>query len=307
MRALVTGAAGFIGGSIARALERQGWAVHADPRHGSPRGPLTVASLRHALDGQAPDAIVHAAGSGTVGRVAADPAVELSANMRSLVEVLEYATTHAPLTQVVLLSSASVYGNAPPVPQREDDARMPISLYGLVKAQLEQAGAFYALQHRLSVTTVRLFSVYGPGLRKQLLWDAMKKFQAGRSDFFGTGTEQRDWVHIDDVCDFVSALLAHRTNVQLLGDVPAETPFTVLNCAAGQAPTNAEVLAHLARAAGAPAPVFNGQTRPGDPQCLFADCTQARMQIGWRARVAWQDGLSDYARWFAHDPAGSSA
>ena len=290
---LVTGAAGFIGGALAAHFRQQGARVFVDAERGqsasSRRWPLTEAGLLQATGGATPDVIFHAAGSGTVAKVAAQPALELPANLGALLSVLQFAQQHAPAARVVLLSSAALYGNAPATPQRETDHRAPVSLYGLAKAQAEQLAEFYAAQHSVRATAVRLFSVYGPELRKQLLWDAMVKFGQGRCDFFGTGHEHRDWVHIDDVCDFMRSLL----------EQPPSRDFDVFNCAGGQAASTAQVLTHLATASGAAPPQFSGQARSGDPACLVADCSKAERELGWHAKVAWQDGVAEYARWFA--------
>ena len=167
-RILITGAAGFIGGSLAAHLRERGCEVFVDAMRNdsgfTTRWPLTVDALVQAAGGKAPDAIIHAAGSGTVAKVAANPVHELPANLAAYMAVLDYAQRHAANAHVVLLSSAALYGNAPPVPQREDDQRPPVSLYGIVKAQNEQLSAYYARQHGLTVTAVRLFSVYGRGL-----------------------------------------------------------------------------------------------------------------------------------------------
>ncbi len=284
---LITGAAGFIGSRIADHFRQAGHRVCVDAAPGAARSTLTAGALAALADGQAPDAIIHAAGSGTVGAVAADPATHLAGNLAALLAVLEYARALAPSTRVVLLSSAAVYGSAPARPQREDDARPPLSLYGLSKAQCEQVLGHYAAHYGIRTTAIRLFSVYGPGLRKQLLWDAMNKFAAGRRDFFGTGQEMRDWVHVDDVGRFMRCLLAR---------APA-APFEVFNCG-GQPATTAQVLARLAELAGAGAPVFNGQGRPGDPACMLADCARAAQALGWQAQVPWREGLQQYADWY---------
>jgi len=162
-----------------------------------------------------------------------------------------------------------------------------VSLYGLSKAQSEQLLTYYGARHGLQTTAVRLFSVYGPGLRKQLLWDAMIKFGAGRADFFGTGRECRDWVHMDDVCRFMRCLLAQ----------PSAPGFEVFNCG-GHAASTGEVLAHLAAEAGAGHPSFNGQTRAGDPARLVADCSKAEQRLGWQAQIGWREGMAGYAHWF---------
>jgi UDP-glucose 4-epimerase len=289
MKVLITGASGFIGSRLAAHFKANGAQVFVDvaERSSAGRTTLSAALLAHVTGGVAPDAIIHGAGSGTVGQVAADPASHLPNNLAASLAVLEFARASAPNARVVLLSSAAVYGSAPAQAQRETDSRAPVSLYGLSKVQAEQLLAHYAHQFNIQSTSVRLFSVYGPGLRKQLLWDAMNKFAAGRHDFFGTGQELRDWVHVDDVCHFLSHLLAR----------PVVAAFDVFNCG-GQAATTADVLTLLASKAQAPAPQFNGQTRAGDPLCLVADCSKAQQLLDWRAQQSWQGGMGEYAGWF---------
>lgn len=286
---LVTGAGGFIGGRVLAHLQSVGQPTCADRLPGAAREDLTPSGLFARLGTASVQAIIHAAGSGTVGQVAAAPERELPSNLAAALAVLEFARLRAPLAHVVMLSSAALYGNAPSFAQAETEARTPVSLYGVAKAQVEQLAAHYATQYGLTVTVVRLFSVYGPGLRKQLLWDAMNKFAAGGGEFFGTGQEQRDWIHIDDVCRFMGQLLHH-----------SGTPgsLRVVNCAAGQSATTADVLTLLAAAAGAPPPRFNGQVRAGDPACLVADCSKAERELGWRASVPWREGVAQYAAWF---------
>jgi UDP-glucose 4-epimerase len=293
MSVLITGAGGYIGGSLARHLGTAGARVQA---LSCSRGELTAQALGDSVGAALPQAIIHAAGSGTVAQVAADAASELPANLHALLEVLEFARRCTPMPRVVLLSSAAVYGNAPAEPQVEEHVREPVSLYGLAKAQTEQIVAFYAHQYGLQATAVRLFSVYGPGLKKQLLWDAMNRFAAAATsgmapEFFGTGQEQRDWVHIGDVGRFMLALLGR----------PAAAPFEVFNCAGGRGASTSEVLAHMAHCARAPAPRFNGVVRAGDPAALLADCSKALQQLGWQASVGWQQGVAEYAHWFLQE------
>lgn len=295
MKILITGAAGFIGSQLAAHYRRAGAQVFVDAvrghSSGTTRWPLTESGLLQAMGGVLPDVVFHAAGSGTVAKVAAQPALEVPANLGALLAVLQFVQAHAPLAQVVLLSSAALYGDAPAVPQCEGDVRAPVSLYGLAKAQAEQLADYYARRCHVRASAVRLFSVYGPELRKQLLWDAMCKFTSGQTEFFGTGAEQRDWVHINDVCRFMDSLLAH--------SCPSTTApgLTIYNCGANPAST-AEVLGLLARTAGAGPVSFNGQSRPGDPQSLLADCSKAHSQLGWKPQVAWQEGMLGYAQWF---------
>ncbi len=278
MKVLVTGASGFIGYSLASHFDALGRAVTRSP---SLRESPIIANCA-----EPPAVIVHAAGSGTVGQVAAAPAREIPANLAAALAVLEYARVSAPATHVVLLSSAAVYGDAPALPQQEDQTRLPVSLYGLAKQQVEALGEHYAVQFGLRVSVVRLFSVYGEGLRKQLLWDAVRKFSVGEASFFGTGEETRDWVHVADVCGFVDSLIANP---------PAG--YAVLNCGSQVGTSTRAMLTELATALGKSPPSFNGAVRAGDPRFLVADTSRARDVLGWQAKVSWQEGVRNYARW----------
>lgn len=288
---LVTGAAGFIGNRLAAHFESAGVRVVRDAGRTAMAGGracIDASSLERATEGTPPEVILHAAGSGTVSQVVSDPSRHMSANLAATLGVLEYARTCAPRAHVVLLSSAAVYGNARAEPLREGDSREPVSLYGLSKAQSEQVLAHYSRDFGLRTTSVRLFSVYGPGLRKQLLWDAMSKYSQGQRDFFGTGQERRDWVHVDDVCCFMESLLT----------TPGNSGTAVFNCG-GHAASTLEVLSHLAARAGSEAPRFSGRARAGDPVSLLADCSRAAAELGWKAQIGWKEGMSQYADWYA--------
>ena len=139
---LITGAAGFIGSTLAAYFRQQGVTVFADAEPGHPgntttRWPISESSLLQVAAGSTPDLIIHGAGSGTVAKVASQPELELPASLGAWLAVLQYARLHAPRARVVLLSSAARYGNAPATPQREDETRSPLSLYGMTKAHAE--------------------------------------------------------------------------------------------------------------------------------------------------------------------------
>ena len=205
---LITGAAGFIGSRLAAHFESAGVRVVRDTartRVSGGHAVIDAANLERAMEGRRPDAILHAAGSGTVAQVVDDPVRHMPANLAATLGVLEYARSHAPGTGVrfsVERSRLWKCAGAAAAGKRCSGAGFPLrreqGTVGTVAGALCEESS---LAHDGSPA---FLLVYGPGLRKQLLWDAMTKFSMGQCDFFGTELErERDWVHVDDVCRFV--------------------------------------------------------------------------------------------------------
>ena len=289
--AWVTGAAGFIGCNLSSALRAAGWTVvgldrNADPEYVQVAGDITAPVLDAALAAHgAPGLVFHGAGTGSVGESARD----LDASRRDLVgateTLLEFLRTFAPSARFVFPSSAAVYGNSAAL--REDARPDPISPYGQHKLAAEQA-CIAAAAHGLSVAVVRLFSVYGPGLRKQLPWDLGRKLTTGepRVTLFGTGAETRDFLNVDDVAGLVMLLADSRFTSPLIinGGTGIATRID------GFAAQFAEILGSTAKV------VFNGEIRPGDPQHYRADTTRLAA-LGFRPQIDLPTGLARYAAW----------
>jgi UDP-glucose 4-epimerase len=233
------------------------------------------------------DWIVHCAGGSAVSRSFTDPLGDFDDTVASFAQILELARTRSPAPRVVLVSSAAVYGHVRELPIREDAACSPQSPYGVHKRLAEDLARAAARFHEVPVGIVRLFSLYGPGLRKQLLWDACRKITNGDRRFAGSGQEQRDWLHVTDACRLV-ALAAER----------ASTTAPVWNGGSGKGVAVADVLRELFRHLGESGePQFDGSARAGDPQHYVADIERARA-LGWRPTIELSAGLGEYARWF---------
>ena len=271
--ALVTGGAGFIGSAVARALASAGHEVH-------------IAGTSYARDSLAAanlgsfDLVVHCAGGSSVGASVADPAGDHAKTVPPFQRVLEAAKAQG--ARVLLLSSGAVYGLATVLPTPETAAIAPVSPYGVHKRRCEEL----CEQSGAACVVVRLFSVYGPGLRKQLLWDACSKARAGEPVFGGTGDEQRDWLHVEDAAALI---------VRAAEEASVRVP--VFNGGSGVGVSVRDVVGQICRELGAPAPRFTGVVREGDPMRFIADITRARA-LGWAPRIALADGISQVVRWF---------
>ena len=297
-KVLVTGAYGFIGRNVARRFSNAGWTV-VGIGHGAWRNEeflkwgisewytsdITTDSLQ-AYSGY-PEVIVHCAGSGSVGYSIDNPYQDFQRTVDTTVSVLEFVRRHAPQARVVYPSSAGVYGVAEKLPISESAPLNPASPYGVHKKISEEMCISYARHFGVTVTIVRLFSVYGNGLRKQLLWDACVKVDKGENMFSGSGLEIRDWLHVND-----AALLLLKEGMQ------ATTDCKIVNGGSGKGVTIRDFLYQLFFCFGrADIPQFSGTIRNGDPAHYTADIS-ALSDSGWQPNISWQEGVREYVEWF---------
>lgn len=305
-RALVTGAFGFVGRHVALALAREGFDV-AGIGHGdwamagvSGRASDWGISAWHSADvdtaslvehGGTPDLIVHCAGSGSVPYSLERPREDFVRTVDATLAVADFIRLQAPAARLVLPSSAATYGKVEAMPIGIDAPLRPLSPYGVHKKVAEDLVRSYCAHFGLNAAIVRLFSVYGVGLRKQLLWDACRKFADGNPQFGGDGQETRDWLHVEDAAGLMVAAAA-----------TASTLCPTYNGGTGAGVPVQQVVTRLAARLGGPEPRFTGVTRPGDPRDFRADVAEA-LAIGWRPRRALDEGLDEYADWFAQGAA----
>lgn len=299
---LVTGASGFIGRHLARALARDGVEVAgigpaswAEPERRAwgismwVPGEVSTAALRELP--RAPSVVFHCAGAGSVGRAEAHPEEDHRRSVESLAILLDHLRRRAPGARVVFPSSAAVYGSTEH-PVREDAPPCPSSVYARHKLAAERLLADHGERAGSASAIVRLTSVYGAGLRKQLLWDACSKLSRGDGRFQGTGRELRDWLHVDDVVRLL----------RLAGD-RAEPGANVVNGGSGIPVSVADVLSVVASALRWSGTLeFSGERRAGDPARLLVDVGQARAW-GWNADRTWRDGVVAYCDWFRREAA----
>ncbi len=306
--ALVTGAHGFVGRHVARQLDSAGYVVaglgHGNWTNSAPAD-WGIAHWRSAdVDGEAlaehggkPDLIAHCAGSGSIPYSLERPREDFRRTVEATLAVLDFVRVNTPETKVVLPSSAAVYGLADKLPIAADAPSRPLSPYGVHKTMAEDLARSYATHFGVRVAIVRLFSVYGPGLRKQLLWDACNKMTAGAAQFGGDGSETRDWLHVDDAAALLTVAAQH-----------ASTRCPVVNGAEGRPVPVAAVIERLRARLGGDPVTFDGQGRPGDPRHFHADIAGS-LAMGWSPTRSLDAGLDEYADWFLaqrRPPAGST-
>jgi UDP-glucuronate 4-epimerase len=305
-RAVVTGAAGFIGSHLCERLTADGWDVtgvdgftdyygRADKEENlagldhEPRFSLLEANL-------CDDAWLPVLGAGdTVFHLAAQPGVRGSFgagfagyardNLVATQRVFEGAR-EARCRRVVWASSSSVYGDAPAYPCHEGDPTQPRSPYGVTKRACEDLARVYA-DDRLPIVGLRYFTVYGPRQRPDMAMRRLCEAVLAGTPFpvYGDGLQSRDFTYVTDACDAT-------VRAALTLD-----PAPIYNVGGGAEVTLDEVMSTVERLAGRELVRVHRPAQGGDVRRTAADTTAARRDLAWRPRVGLVDGLAGELAW----------
>jgi UDP-glucose 4-epimerase len=294
---LITGVAGFLGRYVAQHFENAGWSVIGVdqmpvenvqlPLVRYQRLQLPGAGLAELLQAEAPQACIHCAGCASVGFSLEDPAADFRGNTLLVFEVLEALRHHAPECRFVLLSSAAVYGDPATLPVTEQHALRPLSPYGYHKRQAELLCEEFARIYSLRTASLRIFSAYGAGLRRQVIWDISRRaLNGGPLILQGTGAESRDFIHASDVA---RACWAAANFAPMTGEV--------YNAASGRETAISELAEIVLRALGLKNEIkFDGVLPSGTPKNWRADIAKLT-SLGFAPLVEPRSGIGDFAAW----------
>ena len=313
MKALVTGAAGFIGSTLAERLVGQGADVvgidcFTDyyPRELKQRnvsGLCEAANFRLVEDDLLEvdldallDGVTHvfhlAAQAGVRKSWGRDFNVYVSNNIAATQRLLE-ACAGRPLTRFVYASTSSVYGDEAVIPMREDARLQPVSPYGVSKLAAEHLGHLYHVNHGLPFVALRYFTVYGPRQRPDM---GFHRFLTAAMDGrpltrFGDGEQTRDFTF---VADAVSATVAAASR---------GVPGRVYNVGGGSRVTVNHVFDIIGRLVGAPITLDQQPPQKGDMRDTYADTTRAAADLGFAPSVTLEQGLAEEYAWLQSERA----
>lgn len=309
MKALVTGAAGFIGSHLTRRLVADGHEVvgfddFSSGQVGNLAGvdaPLFEGDLRDpdAVRRAASDreVVFHQAAMKSVPRSIAEPLAFTEVNVLGTLHVLEAA--RAAGARVVFASSSSVYGDQDRYPVTEAMMPRPRSPYAASKLAGESYCRAWWEGYGVPTVALRYLNVYGPGQDPASEYaSVIPRFIAaclgGRDPVIhGDGEQARDFTYIDDVVE--ANLLAAR--------MPEAARGEVFNVGGGRTPTSInELLATIAAAVGAEPRPVRGAAREGDIRISHADVSRARDVLGYRPAVDVPEGLRRTVTWFRDHP-----
>lgn len=315
MSILVTGAAGFIGAYVCRALRDRGETVIGLDNYNSyydpqikrdrvaalcPDVPIATVDLadRAALDAlfaqQRPQRVIHLAAQAGVRYSLQSPETYVQSNLVGFLNVLENVR-HGGVQHLVYASSSSVYGAGAEPPFRED-ARIdrPLSFYAATKAANEAMAHSYAHLYRLPLTGLRFFTVYGPWGRPDmapLLF--ARAVLAGRPiEVFNHGRMRRDFTHVSDIVAGVLGALDNPPPASV-----EQAPHRVFNLG-NHSPVELErFIAVIEQAAGRAAQKIYRDMQPGDMAETMADTRRAKAAFGFEPATPIDTGLPPVVAW----------
>jgi UDP-glucuronate 4-epimerase len=314
-RALVTGAAGFIGSHLVDRLLREGWTVtgidNFDPFYARDVKEAHIRDHRRDVryrmaeidirdrgalsalgDAEGYDVIVHLAARAGVRPSILDPIGYQDVNVRGTQNLLEFARERR-IPQFVFASSSSVYGINPRVPWSEEDhVLLPISPYASTKVSGELLGHVYSHLFGIRFVALRFFTVYGPRQRPDLAIHKFARAIRGGTPIpvFGDGSTRRDYTFIDDIVSGIVAAMTYRA-----------TSFEVINLGNNATVSLAEMIRQLEEALGARAIIDRQPEQSGDVPQTWAAIDKARDMLGYAPATRLEDGIRRFVAWLGDD------
>lgn len=319
---LVTGAAGFIGAYVCRALLARGDAVvgldnfneYYDPQLKRDRVAALCPDvdireldltdrdgLSALFDDVKPTRVIHLAAQAGVRYSLTHPHAYVDSNLAGFVNLVELCR-HRGVEHLVYASSSSVYGDSATPPFSEDQrVDRPRSLYAATKAANELMAHTYAHLYGLRATGLRLFTVYGPWGRPDMapLLFARAVLAGQPIDVFNHGRMRRDFTYIDDIVAGVLGALDQPLKGKPLQGKPSsdDPPHQVFNLG-NHAPVELEhFIAVIERAAGKPADKVYKPMQPGDMIETMADTARAKAAFGFEPVTSIETGMSQVVDW----------
>jgi dTDP-glucose 4,6-dehydratase/UDP-glucose 4-epimerase len=295
MKILIIGSKGFIGTHATQFFKKRNYEVigcdvvteYNDKNYF--QIDATNSSYHSLFENNQVDVCINCSGAASVPLSIKFPLKDFTLNTLNVFKILEAIRTNQPNCKFINLSSAAVYGNPASLPILEKADLNPLSPYGLHKLQAEQICKEFYEYYQLKTCSVRIFSAYGNGLKKQLLWDLFNKFKTQPIvELFGTGQETRDFIHIEDVLQALDLILKKASF--------AGEPINLANGAAYSIAYIAEL--YKKYLGSSKEIVFNQQLKEGDPLHWRASIIQIE-SMGYVKSKTIEEGIKEYINWAA--------
>lgn len=308
---LVTGAAGFIGSNLTKALLEEGDKVigvdnfddtydpnfkesNIAPFKNNPNFELEridirdIDALKTVFEAKRPSYVIHLAAKADTRKAVETPRLYTSVNIDGSLNILELCREY-PVENLVIASSSSVYGNSSQVPFTEDQpADRPISPYGATKRAVEHLAHTYHHNFGMNITCLRFFNAHGENNRPGMvpyIW-AEKLLKGEEIEISGDGSRKRDYTYVGDIVR--GTILAMK---KPLG-------FEVINLGNNTPASLNELLSIFERVIGTKANVKSRPSHGASVEVTYADINKAKRLLGWEPNVSLEEGIAKLVTWF---------
>lgn len=292
MRILIIGSKGFIGSHCVDYFKSKGFSVwQADVNPSSEANFFKIERQNSDFSSlfieQQYDVCINASGSAHVGFSFNNPSKDFELNVINVQKILIALRNYNSDCKFINFSSAAVYGNPQSLPISENSICKPLSPYGFHKLQSELLLTEYYNFFGLHTCSLRVFSAYGPRLKKQLFWDLFQKsITSDTIILFGTGYETRDFIYIDDLIQIIELVIEYSDFQGAIYNVGSNIETTISDAA--------KIFLDAYRPDAKV--VFNGEVKQGDPKNWLADIQSLKVK-GFKPQFDLTLGLKKYAEW----------
>jgi UDP-glucose 4-epimerase len=233
------------------------------------------------------DLCINCSGAASVPDSIVNPLRDYSLNTINVFRILEAIRKHTPSCRFMNLSSAAVYGNPDRLPVNETALPHPLSPYGIHKLQAEELCKEFYEFFKIGTCSLRIFSVYGIGLQKQLFWDLHKKaLKSGALTLFGTGNESRDFINVIDLSRAIEFVFLQSDFKADIVNIANGIEVTIKDAVSIFFSLYPEVIRYT----------FSGEVREGDPVNWLADISKLK-SFGYKPTIDITKGLKQYYEW----------
>jgi UDP-glucuronate 4-epimerase len=309
---LITGGAGFIGSNLTDTLLVKGYNVIAvdnfddfydpaikrrnifqalkHPRYIFIESDICNTNFLRKVLPKGISAIIHLAAKAGVRNSILFPAGYEENNTRSLTKAIELAVK-LNISRFIFTSSSSIYGNSRLVPFHEDQSGLlPLNPYATSKLQSEQIGKKCSEEYGLNFISLRLFSVYGPRLRPDLMMTkiAQSVYNGNPLKIFGNGSVTRDFTHVSDIVDGIINTLSY-----------ANKKYDLFNLGFGSPASLMDIIGIFENVTEKKIKLEFGNAIKGESESTWADNTKAKNLLNFNPKTSLVNGIRDFLKWYA--------
>ena len=290
MKILITGVRGFVGNNLYLKLKKKNEIIGIGRKNRNYKNKyknIIEKEITHKnlvnLNFK-PNVIIHCAGSGSVNKSIQNPKIDYEKNVNTTKDLIKFISELTKKPKVIMFSTAAVYGNSC---EKNKKKLKPISPYGRNKLKSENILLKKSKKFKFELIILRFYSIYGVGLKKQLIWDACEKINNKINDFYGSGNEMRSWINIKDVNRLIHFLIKKRSisnqTLDISGNDVVKNKFLVKKLFK---------LLNINKV-----PYFNKKNKKGDPIDQIFNNSILK-NLGWKPKINLSNGLKEYAQWY---------